>query len=62
MGIGFACAELFREEGARVAITGRSEANLTAAKDALVPVRALMLNLSWFEVGVPDRVPVSFLG
>jgi NAD(P)-dependent dehydrogenase (short-subunit alcohol dehydrogenase family) len=35
MGIGFACAELFRKEGARVAITGRSEANLAAAKDAL---------------------------
>jgi NAD(P)-dependent dehydrogenase (short-subunit alcohol dehydrogenase family) len=35
MGIGFACAELFREQGARIAITGRSEANLVAAKDAL---------------------------
>ena len=35
MGIGFACAKLFRLEGARIAITGRSEANLTAARDAL---------------------------
>ena len=34
-GIGFACAKLFREESARIAITGRSEANLTAAKDSL---------------------------
>lgn len=35
MGIGFACAKLFRVEGARIAITGRSEENLTAARDAL---------------------------
>ncbi len=35
MGIGLACAQLFREQGARVAITGRSEANLAAAKDSL---------------------------
>lgn len=34
-GIGFACAKLFRDEGARIAITGRSEASLTAAKEAL---------------------------
>lgn len=35
LGIGFASAKLFRDEGARVAITGRSEANLAKAKTAL---------------------------
>lgn len=34
-GIGFACAQLFCEQGARVAITGRREATLSAAKDSL---------------------------
>ncbi|MCK4534452.1 MAG: SDR family oxidoreductase [Syntrophobacterales bacterium] len=34
-GIGFACAKLFHEEGARIAIAGRSEASLATAKDAL---------------------------
>jgi NAD(P)-dependent dehydrogenase (short-subunit alcohol dehydrogenase family) len=34
-GIGLACARLFRAEGAKVAITSRSQANLDAAKKAL---------------------------
>lgn len=34
-GIGFSCAKLFREEGARVSITGRSEETLAVAKDTL---------------------------
>ncbi len=34
-GIGFACAKLFREEGARISITGRSEDSLAAAKEML---------------------------
>lgn len=34
-GIGSACAKLFRDEGARVAITGRSEENLSAARESL---------------------------
>jgi len=34
-GIGFACAQAFRSEGARVAIVSRSQANLDAAKKIL---------------------------
>lgn len=34
-GIGFSCAKLFRDEGARVAITGRSEGTLASTKDRL---------------------------
>ncbi len=34
-GIGFACAQAFRSEGARVAIVSRSQANLDAAKKTL---------------------------
>lgn len=34
-GIGFACARLFREQGARIAITGRSDEHLSMARDSL---------------------------
>lgn len=34
-GIGYACARLFLQEGARVTITSRSQANLDAARDRL---------------------------
>lgn len=34
-GIGLACAQLFREQGARIAITGRSDEDLSVARDSL---------------------------
>ena len=53
MGIGFACAKLFRDEGARVAITGRSQSTLDEAKTALgadvLTIRADVRRLSDIE-------------
>ena len=52
-GIGFACARLFLDEGARVAITGRGDASLAAAREALdgrvVTIRADVTDVADIE-------------
>lgn len=52
-GIGLACAVLFQHEGARVAITGRSEANLDAARESfahdVLTIRADVSRVSEIE-------------
>ncbi len=64
-GIGFACARLFRDEGARVAITGRSDANLSDAKDSLenevLAIRADVSQVANIESMV-DEVRTAFGG
>ena len=45
-GIGLACARGFLAEGAKVAITSRSEANLSNARAVLGPVLALAADLT----------------
>jgi NAD(P)-dependent dehydrogenase (short-subunit alcohol dehydrogenase family) len=64
-GIGFVCAKLFRAEGARVAITGRNEANLAAAKEALgedlVTIRADASRVDDIEA-MADTVKGTFGG
>lgn len=64
-GIGLACAKLFREEGARVAVTGRSESNLSAARDALgddvVTVRADVSRVAEIEA-MADEIKRRFGG
>ncbi|RKD60833.1 SDR family oxidoreductase [Rhizobium sp. WW_1] len=44
-GIGFACAELFQQEGARVAICSRSQANIDAALSRLPGVHGYAADL-----------------
>ena len=64
-GIGLACAKLFREEGARVAVSGRSESNLSAARDALgdgvVTVRADVSRVAEIEA-MADEIGKCFGG
>lgn len=64
-GIGLACAALFRQEGARIAITGRSESNLATAKEALgddvLTVRADVSRVAEIEAMV-DQVKERFGG
>jgi NAD(P)-dependent dehydrogenase (short-subunit alcohol dehydrogenase family) len=45
-GIGLACARGFLAEGAQVAITSRSEANLSSARTSLGPVLAIAADLA----------------
>ena len=44
-GIGLACARAFRDEGARVGIVSRSQANLDRARDTLGPVAGYAADL-----------------
>lgn len=53
-GIGLACACLFRDEGARVAIVSRSQANLHAAQDILGDCFAISSDLT-------DAVAAAFM-
>ena len=64
-GIGFACARLFLDEGARVAITGRSEETLSKARNALGDeVLAIQADVSRvFEIqAMADEVKSAFGG
>jgi len=57
-GIGYACAELFQQEGARVAICSRSQANIDAALSRLPGARGYAANLIADEqaLAVVDKV------
>jgi NAD(P)-dependent dehydrogenase (short-subunit alcohol dehydrogenase family) len=63
-GIGLACAKAFLAEGARVAITSRSPANLSSARDALGPVFAVGADLADASAAadVVERVEREFGG
>lgn len=64
-GIGYAAAELFKSEGARVAISGQDEARLAAAAESLgsdvVALRAEMSSVEQISAML-DQVEVAFGG